>query len=1184
MSISKSMGNIMVLLGLVVLATAIGMPGNAGAGSCPGLNGGVEAFGPLNQAPHDVSVVGHLAYTADLYGMTVYDISDPHNPAKVAEVLLPERALGIFVAGATAYVADAFHGLQIVDISDPAHPELVGAYDAGGEVNDVAVSGSIAYLAAGSSGLRIVDISDPANPTALGAYTTKVNAKGLTVSGSVVYVAAGNYGLILIDISDPSSPALLGELNTNGSSYDVALSGSTAFVADFRSGLQVIDVSNPAEPASLGSADTPGYAYGVILSGDYAYIADGPQGLQIVDISDPMNPSLVGAKVLQGNFKGIDVTGDTAFLANTDGTLEIIDVADPVVPALLGTFDAQGITRGLIVDRSTVFVANGNAGLQTIDVSDPVNPVLLGSCGEETRAYEVAVSGDVAYVANANHGLWTVDVSDPARPATLGSCDTPGSAYGVFVSGNLAYVADGGSGLEIIDVSDPASPVLLGSLDTPGWALDVQVAANLAYVADSKKGLRIIDVSNPSSPTSIGFIDTDGEAKSLAVSGDIAYIADLKGGLKIVDVSDPTSPELVASYATPGWTLHITVSGTVVYMTIAGIGIEMVDVSDPASPQRIALIETSKIPVTLAMDPDTGTAWVGEWAIVEGMTVTCAACPTIEVTASPGSITAGGSTSTITVTLEDGNGSPMPGKALTGACTGGDVSAFTDKGDGSYTATFTSGTAVGWADIVVSVDGTSCDGSGQIHVTFPSNPPLDDQLPQHLAVIPGSAHVSGAGGTAWRSDAVFHNPGTRDASLALFFLETGKDNTGITGHVFSVPAGTSLALNDIVEKTFGTSASGAILAASGEPLLITSRTYNDVSSGTYGQFVPGLALLKAIGSREKVRLIQLSRNSHFRTNIGFANASASELHVTVELREADGTPIASPEYTIPPWSFYQKTRILTSDVDDAFAIVSSKDPDARYFTYASVVDNDSGDPTFVQPVPGTEGVLIVPASAHVKGAAGTNWRSDLEVHAPESSRIYFKIDLLERNKENSSPLSSDFHLEAGQSMRFVDILDSVFHFSGAAALRITASWGPAMVTSRTYNDVAGGTYGQFIPARPASFGAGIAKEARLLQLSQSTDTKAGYRTNIGLTNTTANTIEVTVALYDGDGNALGTVTETLKAYEFVQIDKIFQKVTQDAVVNGYAIVSSSTQGAGFFAYASVVDNRSGDPVNVPALR
>jgi len=469
--------------------------------------------------------------------------------------------------------------------------------------------------------------------------------------------------------------------------------------------------------------------------------------------------------------------------------------------------------------------------------------------------------------------------------------------------------------------------------------------------------------------------------------------------------------------------------------------------------------------------------------------------------------------------------------------------------------------------------------------TGAETPSLADAGP-NIYLIPAAAHAPGLGGTSWVSDVVLYNQASSRASVNLYYLQGNHDHTGTTGKRITVPAGASLKLGDVVGHTFGsTSTSGALYIGSDQELLITSRTYNNASSGTYGQFIAGMPLADAIGADQTVRLIQLTRNGDYRTNIGFANASGKKITVTVKLYRNNGSAIATRDYTVQPYGFFQKTDIIGTDVSDAYAIVSSPSTGAKFFVYASVIDNRTGDPVYITPGAGTAAVgqsLYIPGSAHVTGTGGAQWRSDVEVHNPGSTAASFKIELLKRNQSNPSPQSKTLSLSPGRSVRYTDALSSLFGFSGAAALRITPSTGTLMVTSRTYNQTSKGTFGQFIPAAPGSAAIALGDSVPLVQLADSASATSGARTNIGFVNTSSKTIRVKADLYDGSAAKLGSKMVTLQPYEYTQIDKIFRSVTSSALDNSYAILSSSTSGASFLAYGSVVDNRSGDPVYVPA--
>jgi len=101
--------------------------------------------------------------------------------------------------------------------------------------------------------------------------------------------------------------------------------------------------------------------------------------------------------------------------------------------------------------------------------------------------------------------------------------------------------------------------------------------------------------------------------------------------------------------------------------------------------------------------------------------------------------------------------------------------------------------------------------------------------------------------------------------------------------------------------------------------------------------------------------------------------------------------------------------------------------------------------------PGFAQELYVPAAAHTSGAAGTVWRTDLEVKARGGEVASFTVELLEERTANTDPLSAAFSLEAGESLRLVDVVDTAFGFYGSGALRLTAADGGILATSRTYN-------------------------------------------------------------------------------------------------------------------------------------
>ncbi|MCU0293722.1 MAG: PKD domain-containing protein, partial [Thermoanaerobaculaceae bacterium] len=289
-------------------------------------------------------------------------------------------------------------------------------------------------------------------------------------------------------------------------------------------------------------------------------------------------------------------------------------------------------------------------------------------------------------------------------------------------------------------------------------------------------------------------------------------------------------------------------------------------------------------------------------------------------------------------------------------CTGSPTFSW-DWGDGTAfgtqptaTHTYTRVGTFSWR-MTASVGGKTCTKNGTVAVR--DTPPIAE-AGSHVYVLASSGHLPGASNSNWVSDAVVHNPGAVEATAYLYFLRKGVNGTSANGVRTSIPAGQSVKLADLVLATFGeSSASGAVLVGCDQPLVVTSRTYNTAAKGTFGQYIEGYPAAQAVAGTEEVRLIGLSRNAIYRTNIGFANASGVQTNVSVELHRADGSLLGTKPVKVEPWAYAQENDIIAAfsqSVDNAYAIVKASQAGARYFTYASVIDGRTNDPIQVVPV------------------------------------------------------------------------------------------------------------------------------------------------------------------------------------------------------------------------------------------
>ena len=770
-------------------------------------------------------------------------------------------------------------------------------------------------------------------------------------------------------------------------------------------------------------------------------------------------------------------------------------------------------------------------------------------------------------------------------------------------------------------------------------------------------------------------------------------------------------------------------------------------------------------------------------------------------------------------------------------------------------------------------DGVECSAQGIINIT-PGEA-------THHYLIPASAHAPGALGTQWVTDAVLHNPGDEEVWASVYFHERDQDNAAAPWRTFRVLPGVSISLADIVLAQFGkANAAAALRVGATGPLVVSSRTYNDASSGTYGQYISGFEESRALGPGDQARLIQLASNSSFRTNIGLASAADVTVTVEVELHDADGALLARPTVQLKPRSYLQLNNVFAGmgDIEGGFAVIRSSTAGALYLTYASVVDNGSGDPVYVYPVAsvgggsgptcgldswqnlnpggavaethfagsvsngsvhlifgfagamlrstdgdtwtpvstgtdaylfdgawngsnfvvvgekghimtssdgvtwtprtsgttnslwgitwggglfvavgdsatlltssngvswtsrsnpvdpdnslwgvewhdgrfvavgttaswleagtvitssngvswtlgtlpstygwpyrvkwlngrwvtvglggymasspdgqtwtlqttgegadllgivwngetyaiptsvrrvmtsadltnwtfwkipveasrmqtilwtgerhivgGMDGVLVgtvcrgdslvVPTTANAGGLNDTRWTTDLELHNSAAQSASVEVELLKRDVANPDPGSVSVTVNAGESLHLENPLEQLFDYTGTASLRLTPGNGELSASSRTYNTASTGTFGQFIPAVPISSAVSGTDEARLVQLSRSSDRNRGYRSNIGFVNIGDGNITVLIDLYRGDGTLLGQTNVFLRPGEHRQLTDVFAAVTSGDVDEGYAVLHADAGSARYLAYASVVDNRSGDPIYIPA--
>jgi hypothetical protein len=1155
------------------------------AGDCPSLMG-YEDFGPLNQGARDVAVLGSYAFTADFFGMTVYDVRDATNPIHKADLLLPKKGSAIAVTDSVALVAAFDTGLQIIDISNPSAPTLIGNAASGEEIIDVAVEGDFVYLISAPSKLLVFNISDPAAPIHVASLDTFLDARALVTAHQTVYIADLTKGLEIVDVSNPSSPILLGNfpwpIQVPGAAGFLQLAISEDLVVALPpSGnfSYVIDVSDPTHPAEVSQLEASHRGLSVQMADSIAYVSDSYGNLNVFDLSNRTDPELLAVLEHGGTIREMCVSGEKLYLPDSSG-FRILDVSNPSNPNLLATTAAGGFAFHLDIADGVANVANWNGGLQLIDTTFPLDPNLMGSYDPELRVVDVVSDSGVAYILVPGLGLETIDVSNPWSPTLLGTFPIPSfSSLEVALSEGRAYVLGSDVALDIIDVSVPTAPILLGHLDASPMegASSLAVSDHIVYISGVPFGLRMIDVSNPANPILLGD-QAIPSTWDIQVVGDLAYLT-LSNGLHVFNISDPGNPYLLGNVGDQGY--RFSLSGGLAFLA-TGPDLQIIDISDSMNPEIVTSVATRHPTWDVAIDPLTSTAWLAEGAIVEAVNLGCTTCAGLGLSATPTMIEVGGQHATISVKVGDLAGRPVSNATVEASTSLGFLSSFIDEGDGSYTATLEPGTVPGVALISVEVDGMSC--SSNLEVRIFSN--LDTSIGQSGNFIPVASRGTGAHGARWKTSLGILSRGETENEILVQYL--GEDPP--LEKRIPIAPGWQILLPDIM-GWMGAEGSGAIKVLSEEPILLTSRSYSEVDlggacppGGTLGQFLAAEDQSPSLDAGEAAFLPNLVENENFRSNIALTNTADVPAVVRVRLYLGNGAEAGAFVLKLWPGEWIQENRPFekycnVADLDAGWARVEVLSG-AGIIGYASIIDNRSNDPMTIPLIPVGEGESTdtwIPVASNLPGAHQSQWRSELGILNPGWNEVSVEIDF-------DNGLGNPLHQQlcARCQLRIVDLLGDM-GVTGTAPVHITASE-PVIASSRIYSfgnedDPCrpAGTMGQFLPASSYSELLESGQKGFLPQLVEN----ASFRSNISLMNTSGMSARADVSLYDAEGNRLGSYELELDPGERKQTFRPFFFVTGREDLSACYATVEVLQGTGVMSYASVVDNLTNDATTIP---
>jgi PKD repeat protein len=534
------------------------------------------------------------------------------------------------------------------------------------------------------------------------------------------------------------------------------------------------------------------------------------------------------------------------------------------------------------------------------------------------------------------------------------------------------------------------------------------------------------------------------------------------------------------------------------------------------------------------------------------------------------------------------------------------IHSFKCGGSRRVTLTATRGGVTGTVTKGVPVSGTSCG-------------------PESVMVV-DAAKIQGLNDTNWRADVRISNPSSYPTSIWLAFLPVGKDNvTPFTAGPYEIAPKATLVRDNILDwvaATLGQNFSKTALRVTYETddniaPIVTVRTYNLLPDGSkYGQINPGVNVVP--GTTPSPQWITGLRNNGltdgFRTNYSIVNLRGDPGGIggiTFTLFDEAGAPLGSKTFGLAPFGYIQDSikNLFGPSFENigTFSLKVEVPTGGDVQVYASVMDNKTGDPVLIPATTPPDSPIYLPAMAHISGEASTVWRTDLQVTNPDTNGPHTWEIRYTPKGTGLSVIARSITLDPDKSA-FIDDLVSWVYAESATPLPADAQTSgivriaPAddtnvypVVAARSYNLTTIGTFGQGIPALWAARGVAAPDPTRLVLTGMSSEDIA--RTNLGFVSLSETQgVNFVVNFYDDRGNILnplGTDGQP-KPYTFWigpgtwdqdKLENRFRNAFKVSLPMSLPAITAEirvTDGGPGFAYATVIDNKTGDPNSIPA--
>ncbi len=239
--------------------------------------------------------------------------------------------------------------------------------------------------------------------------------------------------------------------------------------------------------------------------------------------------------------------------------------------------------------------------------------------------------------------------------------------------------------------------------------------------------------------------------------------------------------------------------------------------------------------------------------------------------------------------------------------------------------------------------------------------------------------------------------------------------------------------------------------------------------------------------------------------------------------------------------------------------------------------------------------LVIPAVANADGI-GSHFQSDVRVSNTSAQVMKYQLSFIPSGDAGiTAGRQTTFSIEPGRTVALDDILKTWFgtgstNSVGSLEVRplteVAKSTSSAAVgalanivtfaSSRTFNITPNGTFGQYIPAIPF---ANFVDQSKVLSLQQIAHSSQ-YRTNLGLVEGSGEPANLLVKVFGSTGAKLTEFEVLLKGGQHTQLNGFLSQHGITSLDDGRVEVSVTSGNGKVTAYASVLDNKTADPLLV----